>query len=265
MEQVHFAGTIPEVYEACLHPLLFQPYAKWLADRIELSEGIRVLELAAGTGALTRELLPKMPRGANLMVTDLQEGMLEVARKVVPDPGCAQCLGADALDLPFENEEFDLVLCQFGWMFFPDKALAASEAARVLVPGGTFGFLVWQEVEANEVAAIAKEVIGSFLPDGPPRGFDVPFGFSDQGRLLGDLGDAFEAVSFEDVALVGRSTPSEAARGFCRGTPAAIELAERLPGSVDEVEAALAAAYRQRFGEGPFEARLSALYVEARA
>jgi SAM-dependent methyltransferase len=223
-----------------------------------------VLELAAGTGALTRELLPRLSSDATLVVTDLQEAMLDVARRIVPHEGCAKCLVADALDLPFDDASFDLVLCQFGWMFFPDKPVAGAEAARVLRDGGTFGFLVWHSVEENEIAAIAKKVVGSFLPDGPPRGFDIPFGFADHTTLLADLGHNFEAVSFEDVSLVGHSTPADAARGFCRGTPMALELAERIPDKHAEVQTALAAAYAARYGDGPFEAKLNALYVEAR-
>lgn len=264
MEQVHFEGGIPEAYEACLHTLLFQPYAKWLAARLEYPPGIRILELAAGTGALTRELVPRLPPDATCVVTDLQEAMLAVAKRVVPERGCARCEVADAQDLPFDDASFDLVLCQFGWMFFPDKAAAAREASRVLDDDGRFGFLVWHPVENNEVAAIAKRVIGSFLPDGPPRGFDVPYGFADHTSLLSDLGESFAAVSFEDVSLVGHSNPEDAARGYCRGTPMALEIAARIPDKHAAVQAAMAEAYAARFGNRPFETELNAVYVEAR-
>lgn len=265
MRQVQFSGNLPEAYESSLRPLLFDPYAEWLAARLELSEVEHILELAAGTGALTKALHDKLPQGAVLVATDIQEGMLEIAKgKLAPTDNLAYEV-ADALDLPFGDNSFDLVVVQFGWMFFPDKVRGASEMFRVLRSGGRLAMLVWNSIEQNEFALVAKGAIAQFFEDGPPKGFDVPWGFGDRDRIQEELKSAgFEDLHFEDVELTGSSTPEGAAHGITRGTPMALEIMERAPDRHDEIEAAVANALRTRFAADQFEAHLSALFVNAK-
>lgn len=265
MRQVQFSGSLPEAYDSSLRPLLFDPYAKWLAERLEVSEGERILELAAGTGALTKVLHDKLSRGAALIATDIQEAMLDIAKVKLPPSDNLVYQVADALELPFEEASFNLVVVQFGWMFFPDKVRAAREMFRVLLPGGRLAMLVWNSIEQNEFAQVAKDAIARFFEDGPPKGFDVPWGFGDRNQILEELESAgFKESGFEDVELSSRTTPEAVAHGITRGTPMALEIMERTPDRHDEIEAAVANALRTRFGAGQFEAHLSALFVKAR-
>jgi ubiquinone/menaquinone biosynthesis C-methylase UbiE len=131
-----FTGSIPELYERALVPLLFTPYALDMARRAAQRRPQRILEIAAGTGAVTRHLLQDIP-AAHIVATDLNPAMLEQARKAVDSPR-VEWRQADAQELPFPDASFDAVLCQFGVMFFPDKVRAFSEARRVLKPGGMY-------------------------------------------------------------------------------------------------------------------------------
>src|SRR5262245_9282368 len=141
-----FAGSIPALYDEYLVPLIFAPYAEDIARRLRESRPERVLEIAAGTGAVTRAMDAALPRSASIVATDLHPGMLERAAAVgVFRP--VEWKAADAMSLPFPEGEFDAVVCQFGAMFFPDRAKAFSEARRVLRPGGVFLFNVWDRIE----------------------------------------------------------------------------------------------------------------------
>lgn len=265
MRQVEFSGSLPEAYEKGLRPLLFDPYARWLGERLEIHEGDRILELAAGTGALTQVLHAKLPEGAYLVATDLQEPMLGISERNLPPSPNLEYRVADALDLPFGDGSFDHVVVQFGWMFFPDKHKAASEMLRVLRPGGRLAMLVWNSIDQNAFAQVAKDAIARFFEDGPPKGFDIPWGFGDSARIREELeSDGFGEFQFENVELTSHSTPEETAHGITRGTPMALEIMERAPERHDEIEAAVADALRTRFGPGQFEAHLSALFVKAR-
>src|SRR5437016_694402 len=137
-----FAGSIPEFYDRHLGPFLFEPWAAELARRLDPAGGDapRVLELAAGTGILTRELRMRLPSAARIVATDLNDGMLDIARSRLADLSGIEYRQADATSLPFEAGSFDAVVCQFGVMFFPDKPAAMAEAFRALRPGGQLLF-----------------------------------------------------------------------------------------------------------------------------
>lgn len=262
MRQVEFKGTLPGAYETYFRPILFDPYAKWLASRLSLGPGVRILEIAAGTGALTRELMNVLPEDGALVATDIQDAMLNLARKGTAADPRLTFREADALDLPFDDEAFDLVLCQFGYMFFPDKPKAMREGLRVLKARGIYGVLVWYPVEMNEVAQVPRSVISEFFGE-PARAFDIPHGFADPEAIAGTMRDAgFSEIRHEDVRLIGRATAAGAAAGYCRGTPMGMEIEERMPGRVPEVEAAMKAAYAEHFGGEEFEHEMNAMYVE---
>lgn len=261
-----FVGSVPEVYDRYMGPMLFELQARDTADRFAGFAG-EVLEIAAGTGRLTRALAERLAPGARLTATDLNAPMLEIARRAV-GADRVRFQTADAQALPFADQSFDLVLCQFGIMFFPDKPRAAAEMRRVLRPGGRLVFNVWDDLEANDFCRVMTEAIERAFPQDPPgflkRG---PFSYHDRPeieRLLTSQG--FEAVAFERVVLpTPAPSAAHAATGLCCGSPLAAEITardpERLPRVLETVEQALRAA----FGEGPITGDGRALLVTARA
>jgi ubiquinone/menaquinone biosynthesis C-methylase UbiE len=258
-----FVGNIPENYDRYLRPLLFEPYAHDLARRLEVRPGMRVLELACGTGILTRHLRGKLDAGARLTATDLNQAMLECARKRLGSDA-AEWRQADATALPFANGSFDAVVCQFGWMFFPDKAQAAREARRVLVSGGMLLFNTWNSLEQNELARIVRDAMAKALGS-PPSFFETPYGMHDPARIRRDLeAGRFSAITVERLSLEG-SSPSAAdvASGWVDGSPVRNEFADRGDKVIDQVRDAVRSAIRQRFGGEPISTKLSALVCSA--
>lgn len=259
-----FAGSIPENYDRYLGPLLFQPYAEDLVARFGDLEQGRILEIAAGTGVVTRELVRVLPQGVQIVATDLNEAMLRVCEpKLGGRP--VELRQADAQQLPFEDESFDALVAQFGVMFLPDKRAGYREAWRVLRAGGRYVFNVWDRVEANEVTEIASDVLVRLFPHDPP-GFmrRTPFGYFDEGTIRADLNSAgFRRIDIEVVAKTSRGTAEQAAIGLCQGTPIRGEIEQRDAGRLEEVTRAVTAALVERLGAGTIENRMSALVVSA--
>lgn len=245
-----FTGSIPELYDRCLGPFLFEPYADDLAARAAAVGADRILETAAGTGIVTQALAKAMPR-AEIVATDLNPAMLAVAERRVP-AGRASFRQADAEALPFEAASFDLIVCQFGAMFFPDRILAYREARRALRPGGVFLFNVWDRLDANPASAAAGQAVAALFPDAPPSFLErVPFGYGDKGRVEADLRAAgFRDIASETVVKRSHGPALETARGLCLGSPLRAEIEARAPERLDEaVEAAAAALVRLSGGE----------------
>jgi ubiquinone/menaquinone biosynthesis C-methylase UbiE len=163
-----FAGAIPEVYDALLVPLIFEPYAADLAERAALLDPRAVLEIAAGTGVVSRALAPRLAADARYVVTDLNPPMLERARARQPDDPRLDWRPADAMALPFPDASFDLVCCQFGVMFLPDRVAGYAEARRVLRPGGHFLFSAWDGLDSNAIPDAVSRAVAAFFPDDPP-------------------------------------------------------------------------------------------------
>ena len=163
-----FAGSIPGLYESHLVPLIFEPYAVDLAKRLASRSLTRVLEIAAGTGVVTRQLAAVLPESVSIVATDLNQPMLDQAA-AIGTRRPVEWRQADAMQLPFEDASFDAVACQFGVMFFPDKSKAFAEARRVLRPGGVFIFSVWDRIEENEFADAVTKALASVFPGDPPR------------------------------------------------------------------------------------------------
>jgi SAM-dependent methyltransferase len=258
-----FTGKVPERYDRYLVPLLFEPYAVDLVARVPQRQGLRVLELAAGTGAVTRRLREALPPDATLVATDLNDAMVAYARDAVATPGI-DWRTADAQQLPFEDGSFDAVVCQFGFMFLPDKVQGFSEGRRVLSGGGVLLANVWHTREENPVAQAVQELLDERFPADPPRFLDTPYGYGDHDRLRGDLAaGGWENVQLDVVRTTGRSPSAEdAALGFLTGTPLSFELGERGEdaGSFGtELTARLAAAG----GESPYSSPLAATVVTA--
>src|ERR671935_1012734 len=201
-----FVGRIPEQYERYLAPLFFNAYADDLVARLPVTDDMQVLEVACGTGIVTRRLVERLGGRGSVVATDLNEAMFAHARTRLPGRGDAQYRTADGTSLPFESRSFEAVVCQFGIVFFSDKAAGAREAHRVLKPGGVYLLNVWDALERNPVPRIAHETIVKFFPVDPPRFYTVPFGYDDRGVLQALLRDAgFVDVRCEVVRKQGES------------------------------------------------------------
>ena len=155
----------PRFYEAYLVPLIFGQYAERIAQRLASRKLTRVLEVAAGTGVVTRHLASLLPDDVSIVATDLNQPMLDLASKVGTSRPVER-RQADGMQLPFADESFDAVVCQFGVMFLPDKAKAFSEARRVLKAGGV---LLWDRIEESEFAGTVTTALESLFPDDPLR------------------------------------------------------------------------------------------------
>jgi ubiquinone/menaquinone biosynthesis C-methylase UbiE len=261
-----FTGSIPEVYDRFLVPLIFQGYAEDLAARTARIAPGRVLEIAAGTGALTRALAAALPQSTAIVATDLNQPMLDHAAAQQRGDTRITWRQADALALPFEDASFDLVACQFGVMFFPDKVQGYREARRVLKPGGHFLFNVWDCIADNAFAEVVTEALAGLFPHDPPRFLArTPHGYHDVACIRQEL----TAAGFASVAVETRSdtsrapSPREPAVAYCQGTPLRNEIETRAASRLQEATDTATAALAQRFGSGPVEGRIQAHIITA--
>lgn len=253
-----FVGSIPELYERHLGPVLFDPYARDLAQRLPTSAR-RVLEIAAGTGRVTRQLLAQLPADGELVATDLNEPMIEEGMKRLGIDPRLSWQTADALALPFDGPGFDAVVCQFGLMFVPDKLHAVREMLRVLEPGGTLLLNTWDALDKNGATRVLQDLAFKAFPADPPLFMKTPFSMHDTGELRRLATEAgFRDVRVETVAKIGEAeSAAHLATGLVRGNPLWNQLVER---SVDApaFEAAVAAALAAEFGPSPCRSPLSA-------
>ena len=256
-----FSGSIPEIYEQYLVPLIFSHYAADLAYRVSLLQPRRVLEIAAGTGVLTRHMAQALPPGVSIIATDLNQPMLDQAAQVrIAAP--VEWRQADAQQLPFPDARFDIVVCQFGAMFFPDKVAAFREARRVLAPRGTFLFNVWDRIEVNEFTDMVTRTLAELFPADPPRFMArVPHGYHDRDAIQRDLGLAgFQQMPFiETIAARSRAASAQIpAFALCQGSPLRGEIESRDASRLSEVTDACGAAIARRFGSGRVDAGMQA-------
>jgi SAM-dependent methyltransferase len=258
-----FAGAVPTVYDTFLVPLIFEAYAEDLAGRVAARSPRRVLEVAAGTGVVTRHLARRLPSTSTLVATDLNPPMLERAQAVGTD-GTVEWRAADAMDLPFEDGAFDAVVCQFGVMFYPDRAKAHGEARRVLRPGGGYFFNVWDRLEENAIADLVTQALARAFPDDPPRFLErTPYAYHERARIEQDLAAGGFEANPEIVTLPKTSrarSAHEAALAFCQGSPLRGEIEAR-GGRLEEVAGAAAVAIARKFGDGPIAAPMQAHVV----
>ena len=259
-----FTGSIPQIYEQYLVPLIFEPYAADLARRLASRKVSDVLEVAAVTGVVTRSLAAALPANVAIIATDLNQAMLDQAAKV-PISRPVQWRQADAMQLPFRDASFDAVVCQFGAMFFPDRPRAFAEARRVLRPGGVFLFNVWDRIEENDFANEVTLALAAMFPANPPRFMArTPHGYHDRAAIERDLRDAGFAARPDLVTLPARSrapSPRAPAIAYCQGTPLRAEIealdALRLEEATDRAAEAIA----RKFGAGEVDGKIQALVV----
>jgi ubiquinone/menaquinone biosynthesis C-methylase UbiE len=261
-----FAGSIPENYDRYMVPLIFAPYAADLARRAaSLSPGA-VLETAAGTGVVTRALAPKLSPGASYMVTDLNQPMLDYAASRQPSDNRLKWRQADAMALPFENAAFDLVCCQFGAMFFPNRTSGYREAKRVLKPGGHFLFNVWDRIEENVFANDVTNALARIFPNDPPRFLArTPHGYHDTALIRSELENAgFSRVVIETRGEQSRASSSRIpAVAYCQGTVLRSEIEARDPGKLEAATDYAASEIADRHGSGEVAAKIQAHVIMA--
>ena len=261
-----FSGSIPENYDRYMVPLIFEPYAADLAQRAaSLSPGA-VLEIASGTGVVTRALAPKLSPGASYVVTDLNQPMLDYAASRQGPDSRIKWQQADALALPFEDAAFDLVCCQFGAMFFPDRPVAYREAKRVLKPGGHYLFNTWDRIEENEFADDVTNALARMFPNDPPRFMArTPHGYYDTTLIRSEL----EMAGFSRVVIETRveqsraSSPRIPAVAYCQGTVLRNEIEARDAGKLQVATDYAASAIAARHGSGEIAAKIQAHVIVA--
>jgi len=259
-----FIGSIPEYYDRYFGPIIFEEYAKDLVRRISVPAGGIVLEIAAGTGIVTRHLRNQLPQDVKVIATDLNESMLEHAQHKFNDHENIKFETADAANLAYPPAFFDAVISQFSLMFFPDKQIAINEAARVLKPGGTFVFNIWDSFDHNHLLQTVNESLIQLFEDDPPGFFDVPYCYyqiDEVKRLLGLAG--FGNI---EISVLPRISHSETARHVALatilGTPVSLQIVERgfeLEKVVDIVEKAVSETY----GHSSIETKMQAIVFNA--
>jgi ubiquinone/menaquinone biosynthesis C-methylase UbiE len=260
-----FSGSIPALYDRYLGPFIFEPYAADLARRVAAVEPQDVLETATGTGIVTRALARALPSTVRIVATDLNQPMVQFAASQI---GAERVLWrqADALSLPFDDASFDVVVCQFGVMFFPDKAAGYREARRTLRPGGRFIFNVWDRIEENEIPNVVTEAVAAMFPGDPPRFLArTPHGYHDTRAIEEHLRAAgFSGIEVETVERRSRAqSPRDPAIGFCQGTPLRNEIEARDASRLNEATDTAARAVQSRFGSGPIEGKIQAHVITA--
>lgn len=256
-----FAGSVAKLYESHLVPLIFDFYADDLAQRVASKPVSQVLEIAAGTGVVTRRLAKLLPASAAIIATDLNQPMLDMAAQVGTERP-VEWRQADAMQLPFDDGMFDAVVCQFGVMFFPDKAKAFSEARRVLRPGGRLLFNVWDRIEENEFAHTVTRALEAVFPQDPPRFMArTPHGYHDIALIARDLQSAGFVAAAQADTIEARSRAASAripAVAYCQGTPLRNEIEARDSARLGEATDAAEQAIAKRFGSGAVEGKIQA-------
>jgi ubiquinone/menaquinone biosynthesis C-methylase UbiE len=260
-----FTGAIPKLYDTYLVPMIFESYATDLVMRLKMRmknrNPARVLEIAAGTGVVTRAMANELPASVAIIATDLNQAMLDQAKETgTTRPVVWQY--ADAMQLPFEDTELDAVICQFGAMFFPDKVKAYSEVRRVLKPGGLFLFNVWDRIAENEFADVVTQALATVFPDDPPRFMArTPHGYYEYHVIIDDLRHAGFAATptFDTVTSVSHAeSPDIPAMAYCQGTPLRTEIETREAAKLEHATRVSAEALTKRFGTGAIAGKLQA-------
>ena len=177
-----------QAYHEYMVPAMFDPWAEVLLAHANLQAGEAVLDVACGTGAVTRQAARQVGASGQVSALDLNPAMLEVARSVPVAEGAAVTwVQSSAQNLPFPDGVFDVVLCQHGLPFFPDRAGALAEMRRVLKPGGRLMVTVWQSLERapmfQALNAAALRLVG--LPV-----YSAPFVLGEPGVLQNLLTEA---------------------------------------------------------------------------
>ena len=259
-----FSDPIAKLYETYLVPLIFEPYAADLAKQLAGRPLTRVLEIAAGTGVVTRALAALLPEDVAIVATDLNQPMLDQA-SALGTKRPVEWRRADAMQLPFQDQTFDAVICQFGVMFFPDKQKAFAEARRVLRSGGVFVFNTWDRIEENQFADTVTTALQSVFPGDPPRFLArTPHGYYDPAGITRDLaGGGF--IGPPEITTVAARSRADSCRipaiAYCQGTPLRNEIEARNASLLGDATDSAAEAICRRFGQGAVDGKIQAHIV----
>lgn len=262
---VQFSGSIPRNYDEYLGPLFFEPFSLLLAERIAALAPSAVLELACGTGRLTRHIAQRLDKSARIVATDINPAMLEFAKEQLPNENI-EWNAVDAVSLPYPDKSFDLVVVQFGVMFYSDRVKAYREAVRVLRPGGRMLFTCWNHVGANPAAQATQGVVQKFFPVDPPAFYTIPFAYHESVLIREEVLTAgFDRVQIELLEPEGHAhTASDAAMGLLEGSPIHTAIVDRDPNMLPAMRTELEARLTTHFGRVDLRVPLSAWAVEAR-
>jgi SAM-dependent methyltransferase len=259
-----FTGSIPENYDTYLGPLIFEDYSIDMASRIQASPSDRVLEIAAGTGLATRHIRKSLPAETDLIVTDLNEPMLQIAQKKIAETKNTTFQIADGQNLEFSDNSFDRVICQFGIMFFPDKQKGVNEAFRVLKPGGEYIFSVWDSFAHNPLIKVVADTLVELFPQDPPSFLDVPLGY----YKLDEIKRILELAGFGDIdlsilpRLIQVDEISNIPQGFIMGNPLSVQIPE-MGGNLKQVMSTVTKRIVAEFGNSPIEVPMQAIVIKA--
>ena len=258
-----FAGSIPANYERYLGPFLFEPYALDLVSRLQDKKYVDILEIACGTGRVTAHLA-KSVKHDTITATDLNPDMINVAKEIIKDK-TIKWMAADAMELPFDDGSFDLIVIQFGVMFFPDKEKGLKEAYRVLKTGGKLIYNTWNKVETNEAIHEGRMIIESYFGDDPPIFYSVPFSMHDDRELTTLTRRAgFKSITTTLVKKEGISPSStDLAKGIVEGNPVYLSIIERIPSSLNNIKEDVQKKLVEKFGDKMLKSPLQAWVVEA--
>jgi len=258
-----FAGTIPGIYEQYLGPYIFEPYAVYITSRIKKAPQ-NVLEIAAGTGRVSRHIAERIGSNATLTAIDISPAMLHIAKQQVHAPN-VEFLEADAQALPFPDNSFDTVICQFGFMFLPDRQKGFDEAYRVLKPGGQFLFLTWDRAENNITYHICHQTVLQYLKAPPPPFYGKPYTMYDPDALRSHVMNAgFTNATIEKITLQGETpTAMHAATGFIEANAIADEIVKEGPGLLQTIKDAVVAKIHAQVSKDPVRSELNAWLGEA--
>jgi SAM-dependent methyltransferase len=262
-----FAGSIPAIYDRLMVPITFGRFAIDMAERVAKLGPERVLEVAAGTGAVTREMAARLPAKTHITATDLNPSMLDAAKARQGVDARITWQQADALALPFAGKSFDAVVCQFGVMFFPDRVKGYREALRVLKPKGVFLFDAWDRISENHFAFAISETLKTIYPDDPPDFMArTPHGYHDPALIESDLREAgFTSIEIDLITHAAHAASAEdAATAWCQGTPLRNEIELRGEPKLERVTEVVAGALEKRFGTGPIQGKITAHIVTAK-
>ncbi len=261
-----FTGSIPKFYDTLMVPLIFEAYADDMAQLVAAGSPGAVLETAAGSGVVTRALAPKLGTGTRYVVTDLNQPMLDHAAIRQGPDGRIEWRQADALHLPFEDASFDVVCCQFGVMFFPDRVAGYAEARRLLRHGGRLVFSVWDRIEENDFADDVTNAVAAVFPHDPARFLArTPHGYHDTVLIREEPHRAgFADIDIQTREQLSRAASArDAATAYCHGTPLRNEIEVRDASLFQLATQRATQAIAKRHGEGPVAGEIQAHVIVA--